>query len=577
MESIGKNRLFVTLFLLLSASILLSQNVIFRAFVDRNTIQEGEVVRYTVEITSKTTRNLPQITLGNLQNFTILGSSSHTSTNYTIINGQTEQKITKTYQFSLEPKGIGTFTIPSISTKIGGKNYRTSVVNITVLKASGQITNTQKTFLLAEISKKDVFIREPFEVNYYLYTEERVEGLRIVSQPDFGNFWKQETFSAKEIRFNQSIVSGKIYNSMLLKSYTLVPQKAGLQQLPTLNMEASIRIGGTDFFDFGRTKTFQLKNKKTQIEVADLPTAPMGYSGSVGRFNFTTSVDKNQLKAGDPLTYTLTIAGEGTFNDDNPTFENLSYFRFSDPEVLMTKQGIKFEKQVKYLVIPKQKGEYKIPSVDFVYFDPKLKDYVKKKTSEFKIKVLPSESFNYSTDLSRADIILKGKDIDFIITDFSLKKVNILFERGFYWSLWVLLCLVLLGAIILNYRNQRLNQNIAYKKRKLAGKMLKKHMKKSATFAKSQSGKFYSEAQDGIVNFLCDKFSITKGSTSQQIFNHLHDIGVQEQIIEDLKQMMQRFDVCRFMPGGFSPKQIQGDYDNLLDLLESITKIQEKR
>ena len=576
MESIGKKVLFFAIWTILFTPIL-SQNIIFRASVDRNKIQQGEVIRYSVEVTSDGAGELPTITLKKLNDFNILGTSSYSSTNYTIINGRTEQKITKTFQFSIEPKGVGTFTIPSLSTKIGGKVYKTKPISITVTEFRGEPSNTQKTFLIADIPKKSVYLREPFELNFYFYTKEQIEGLRIAENIDFGSFWKEELYSAKEIKFNQSIVGGEIYNAMLLKSYLLVPQEPGKQKIPTLKMETSIRVDSRDFFNFGRSKTFQLVSRKAEIDVKELPTPPMDYMGSVGRFNITSSVDKTTLKAGDPLTYSLKIKGEGSFNDENPSFNESSFFRFSEPEVQVKKDGTNFEKIVKYLVIPKQEGEYVIPKVKFIYFDPKLKDYVVKQTNEFKINISPSEDFSYTFGSSKTDIILKGKDIDFIVSDIQDKKRVILFEQFYYWLTYIFLLLSLLIFFPIYFRQQKLAKNITYKKQRFAKKMFIKHFKWIKPLAKKGDIHFYSEAQNAIINFLCDRFVLTKDLTVEKMFETLLKKGINHKTLNVLKELIDKFNQARFMPGKVSKGQIEKDYENVSKVLKLIIKMDDKR
>ncbi len=47
------------------------------------------------------------------------------------------------------------------------------------------------------------------------------------------------------------------------------------------------------------------------INVLPLPSRPANFSGGVGKFNISASIDKKEVKAGDPVTIRVVVGGVG--------------------------------------------------------------------------------------------------------------------------------------------------------------------------------------------------------------------------------------------------------------------------
>lgn len=48
-----------------------------------------------------------------------------------------------------------------------------------------------------------------------------------------------------------------------------------------------------------------------KIQVDPLPQRPANFSGGVGKFNITASIDKKEVKAGEPITIRVVVGGIG--------------------------------------------------------------------------------------------------------------------------------------------------------------------------------------------------------------------------------------------------------------------------
>jgi len=79
-------------------------------------------------------------------------------------------------------------------------------------------------------------------------------------------------------------------------------------------------------------------------------------------------------------------------------------------KVVPTREGIKGEKEVSYIIVPKREGRFKFEGVEFKYFDPEEKKYISISKPEFEL------------------IVTAGKGGSFLVTKEEKKVWNINFN-----------------------------------------------------------------------------------------------------------------------------------------------------
>ena len=135
-------------------------------------------------------------------------------------------------------------------------------------------------------------------------------------------------------------------------------------------------------------------------------------------------------------------------------------------------------------MIPRYKGDYKIPSYNFSFFDTKQKKYVTKKTQVHNINVLKSNNDEGNiTSFSQQKIESINNDINYIknSTIFSEKTNQTISLNVLYFLFFLPLILMVLLSIILSVRNKN-PLNLIDKKHKLAKKLPLKDLKKLTSF-----------------------------------------------------------------------------------------------
>ena len=110
------------------------------------------------------------------------------------------------------------------------------------------------------------------------------------------------------------------------------------------------------------------------VEVEPLPTRPANFSGGVGKFNISAQIDKNEVRAGNPVTLRVVIGGNGNLKlIKQPVVDFPKDFDKYDAKVTdktkLTANGLEGNMIYDFLFVPRNPGNYTIPAVDLVYYD----------------------------------------------------------------------------------------------------------------------------------------------------------------------------------------------------------------
>ena len=247
----------------------------------------------------------------NGQDFQLVwGPQQGHATSVQIINGKRTKSSQHSYTYVLKPLRTGTFTIPSATITVKGKEYKSSPVSITVVS---QGANTQpqspsggNTGTASDISSEDIFLRmtfdktsavvgEPITATLKLYQRVNLAGFEDARFPSFNGFWNQEVEAPSNIEFRRESYDDKIYNVALLRKYVLVPQQAGTLKVDPAELVCLVNIKTVstgsvsifdEFFDDYRTIRKRVTTPSYNIRVSALPSgAPASFKGGVGQLS----------------------------------------------------------------------------------------------------------------------------------------------------------------------------------------------------------------------------------------------------------------------------------------------------
>ncbi len=530
--------------------------------------------------------------LPDLSNFDVLmGPSTSQSSSIQMINGKTTQSVSFSYIFILRAKKEGKFTIRPASIKVDGKTYESNELTIQVVKgqpqqAAGQQANPDQAEAPAggTISKDNLFVRVAVDktnvskgeqilatVKLYISQNVPLNGFDEVKLPSYEGFWTKDIDVPTQVNFTREVYNGKIYQVGILKKTILFPQQTGNIRIDPFEITCLVRQQVRkqqgffdDFFDNYRVVKAKVVSDPVSINVKDLPNQPSNFSGAVGTFSINSALDKTSVKANEAVTLKLTVSGSGNLTLINaPKIELPEDFESYEPKtsdrVTASDNGLNGSITFEYLFIPRFAGNFTIPAIEFVFFNPGSRQFETRTTEAYKLRVEKgSEDSNSSvvSSFSKEDVKVIGKDIRFIKQNKAvLKPKGSSFYGTFeFYSIYLLSLVAFAIFYVLNRKKIKENANVVLSKNKRANKVALKHLRAASVFLKNnEAEKFYESVIKALTGYLSDKLTIPVADFNREKASaSLLAKGVDPEAVTELIRIVDDCEFARYAPAAFS-------------------------
>lgn len=376
-----------------------------RAVVDRNRALVGESIALQVTIEG----GEGEVDLSGLTGFKTISRGS--SSSFQMINGRTSRQLTHNY--ALIPLKTGSLTIPAIPVVIDGKAHYTAPIGVTISKEPPAESGQRDVYVTAEVSEPSPWIGQQMVYTFRLFNAVQVADAKFQA-PEFSGFSAEQMEDQKTYRTvingREFIVREVIFVLVPVKTGTLAIEPAVLQVGLLQRNRRPRPFSGMDAF-FGRTKmtTRILKADPIAVQVNPLPPTPPGttFSGLVGRFEVSATLDKTAMKVGDSTTLAVTISGDGNIMDATapavPAPESFKAYADNPEEQIQTgPEGHAGSKVFRTALVPVQPGPFRIDPIVLTYFDVESGTYRSTSTPAFDLTVSPSETAAADIDVFRA-------------------------------------------------------------------------------------------------------------------------------------------------------------------------------
>lgn len=578
-------------------------------------VSVGEQFRLTYTVN---TQDVSDFRAGNIPEEldVLIGPNRSMQSSYQMINGHTSSSSSITYTYIVAATKNGTYTISPAHVKVGDKQIASNALTIKVsgsaqgnsgssrhrqsdddgteLRDAGSRISGSDLFIKVSANKKRVHEQEPILLTYKVYTLVSLTQLRG-DMPDLKSFYSQEVDLPQQKSFSVETVNGRPYRTCTWSQYVMFPQMTGRLQIPSITFEGIVvqqnrNIDPFEAFFNGGSGYVEVKKKIVapgiEIQVDPLPARPANFSGGVGQFNVSASLNKTQTRSNDPVSMRIVVSGTGNLKlIKQPLVSLPKDFDQYDPKITdqtkLTSNGLEGSKIFDILIVPRHQGKYEIPPVEFTYFDVSSNSYKTVKSEGFTLDVAKGSGAGKVNDFTgQEDLQELTKDIRYIKTGDARQQGldHFFFGSTAYWVSLVVLALIFLSLFVI-FRQRAIDHADVTKMRgKKANKVATRRLKKAARLmAANKPAEFYDEVMRALWGYVGDKLNIPVAQLSHDnISQRLADRLVDEVTIGQFIGALDECEFERYAPG--DPKgNMNKVYEKAMTAIEKIEETMKKR
>lgn len=300
--------------LLLSALLSTALNAAVTATVDRNTINEFELLTLTIRVSGGEPDEAPDFSPIR-RDFDILGTQSQQSSSISFINGRRTSSVRMDYVLTLRAKRLGRLSIPPI--QVG--NDVTSAIPIRSVPRSDAETlrMNQQVFFETRVDTKDTYVQAQVLYTVKLLYAESISG-DFPPPPKIEDAVVETVESEKRY---EAIVNNRRYY-VLEKQYAIFPQKSGLLVIPRETFVGSR----------GQRSLFSNRQRITAVSekhLINVKTIPQNFAGDdwipAKQFSLKeTWTEDPVFRVGEPVNRILSMSAIGLAASLLPPFTDLN-------------------------------------------------------------------------------------------------------------------------------------------------------------------------------------------------------------------------------------------------------------
>ena len=532
------------------------------------------------------TDNVDEFRVGNIPSGleVIAGPYTSQQSSYQMVNGHTSSSSSITFTYTLYANKNGSYVIPEAHAVINGRKIKSKTVKIVVAgqaqngggapsmhndyeqsrtRSAGSAITGNDLFIKVSASKRRVHEQEPILLTYKVYTLVELTQLEG-KMPDLTGFHTQEVKLPQQKSFHVENVNGRPYRCVTWSQYVMYPQMTGKLQIPSITFKGIVvqqnrNVNPFEAFFNGGSGYVEVKREiiapGVSLQVDPLPKRPANFSGGVGRFNISASLDKTEVKAGDPLQLRVVVGGVGNLKlIKQPVVLFPKDFDKYAPKVTdktkLTTKGLEGNMVYDYLAVPQNQGNYTIPGVELVYYETSSNTYRTVKTQPFTVKVAKGGGLgSKAAELtSNADDDIRGIHE----TNMAQHASNDFFFGSLAYILANILPLIAFIILLIIFRQRAIdNADVVKMRGKKANKIATRRLRKAhGLMLSGQQSEFYDEVLHALWGYVSDKLSMPVELLSRDnISENLTRYKVDEETIHKFINALDECEFARYAPG----------------------------
>jgi hypothetical protein len=564
-----------------------------QATVDRSEVPLDESVSLKISASGDGSTLNPKF---EAPDFEIMNQFQNSQFSSVYVNGKFENKSENSITYILRPKKLGALKIHNISNNSErAPDLTVQVIQETLYKkqAGGEAPNLQGDakmfFVKADTSKSRVYQGEQIIISYYLYRRTRANVRDVMQYPSFQGFIREDLempILSGRPDFEAVNLGGIPFERALLARYAIYPIKDGKLKIDGFSVRVDYVPRNTanedmmedpffQFFTQVTPRTASSRSDPITIDVLPLPEEGKTnqFTGGVGNFDVTATLDSTALKANSPVTLRVNVRGKG--NTSLVEFPTVNWPK--DIKLYETQGKSKnlgqgnSEKTFEVVLVPLQKGALEIPPIEFEFFDPESRTYVRKKTAAIPIQVAEGDPGSAPSFVSKPveeeASASPGANVNSNYGSLRLKDkrlegtASFLGQPWWRWVAWFGLAVFFsfLGLVVYDQAKKRSMVQLEILKRKQNLESFWKNLEKElAKVGKNPNFSAYSpvleKIEDELYKSLDSAFGITsRAMPNRDLANTLTEShGVSREDAKEITRIREYTEMVRFSSSGGS-------------------------
>lgn len=407
----------------LSSYAIVSAQTVFRTVVPKGPLEVGESfqVQYILEDGGTTELIRPP----SFTNFRLVSGPSFYKGSVVTMNGV---RPLSNAVFTLEALKPGRFLIPGATVVVGDKKIRSNNAEVIVVAGDEAVLKKEANhdyylqpgedayrkirenlFLKVQVDRRSCYVGEPVLATFKLYSRLQSRS-DIIKNPGLYGFSVYDIVNLSDRQSSVENIGGKLFDVHTIRKVQLFPLQSGTLYIDEMEVRNRVEFSrsvinkkteqeivegmmgfpeeellseGAEIFES------EMHTEPVMVTVKPLPPAgkPSNYRGAVGKFEVESALSEQSIRSNSEGVFIITIRGEGNFMQiDAPRPEWPAGMEVFEPKVsdVMDRSSypLRGERSFSYPFVVSRKGEFKIPAVDFHYFNPDSGKYQTVTTSQ---------------------------------------------------------------------------------------------------------------------------------------------------------------------------------------------------
>lgn len=558
-----QRKLYLIILLMLSALGMSAASVQIEVTAGRGkrSIAVGDQFYMTIVVSNSDAeptppRNMPG---AKLMYFDQTGTSWKMST----VNGATTRSSTVTYTATFRAQKEGTYSYGPIS--VGGA--RSNSVRYTIGKggaapqsipgnnnggasASAGSDDDGKPkfigkgdgnlFMRANVTKTTAYEQEALVYTVKLYTTyDTIKFIGATAAPKFDGFVVEESKDVST-QLNYESYQGKMYATAIIARYIIFPQMTG--NLKVTGNTYTVSVDRREYYhdpfwgsmSYSTPLQLNVTPNDLVVNVKPLPSPkPADFSGGVGKFRISSDLKSHNLKTNQAGSIVYTVTGTG--NIKYIQLPDLSvlyppeieiYSPKSDQKVEVGSANVSGSVTFDYSFMPLEEGQFKIPDVKLVYFNPETGQYETSVAKGYTVNVGKGEA---SKSGSRKNVRFDSNQQNVKASSLS-KSHEPMIESFVYWLWFIIPAVLLLGGFAYYQIYTKSHADMVAFNSRRADKIARRRLKRAAAaIRKNDPELFYTELLKALWGYLGDKL---KMPTSELMRDNIRQMLLSKNIEE---------------------------------------------